>query len=120
MFFFSRLQLIYGARFSAQWPEEQSLQHARREWAGHIDRLTWPELELALERAKNRLVEGDTDFYWPDVGRILGLGKSSRCAAHRVFQPALPEGDSLKQARRVKGRKAMAGIWSVLGGRHAQ
>ena len=73
-----------------------------------------------MERTKNRLVEGDTDFYWPDVGRILGLGKSSRCAAHSVLQPALPEGDSLKQDRRVKGRKAMAVIWSVLGGRHAQ
>lgn len=116
MFFFSRLQLIYGARFATQWPDERTVQLARREWAGQIDQLSWPELETALERAKHRLVDGDGDFYWPDVGRILGLARDVRCAAHRVFQRALPEGQGLKRARQAAGRQGMAQVWSVMGG----
>lgn len=117
--FFSRLQLIYGNRFSIQWSDEKTLMLARREWAKEIDELSWPQIEKALERAKARLISGDGDFYWPDVGRILGLAKEASGAAQRLFPRALPEGEVTKQARKTAGRKGMAGIWSVMGGGHA-
>lgn len=119
VFFFGRLQLIYGSRFVIQWPDERTVQLARREWAKTIDAHTWPQLEKALERAKGRLVAGDADFYWPDVGRILGLGLDAHCAAHRTFQRALPEGDCLKQARRVAGRQGLSRVWAVMRGGYA-
>lgn len=93
---------------------------ARREWAGQIDGLSWEQLDTALGRAKAKLMAGDGDFYWPDVGRILGLARDSHSAAHRVFRAALPEGDGVKQARRQAGRKGMARIWATLGGGHAE
>lgn len=117
--FFSRLQLIYGNRFSIQWGDEQTLRLARREWAKEIDELSWPQIEKALERAKGKLMAGDGDFYWPDVGRILGLAKDASGAAQRLFPKALPEGEATKQARRTAGRKGMAGVWSLMGGGHA-
>lgn len=120
MFFFSRLQLIYGHRFTVQWPDENTVKLARREWAGRIDQLSWEQLEQALDRAKGRLLDGDREFYWPDVGRILALGLERRAAAHRVFRPGLPEPDSVKQARREQGRRNMARVWELMGGRHAQ
>lgn len=117
--FFSRLQLIYGNRFSIQWGDEQTLRLARREWAKEIDELSWPQIEKALERAKSKLMAGDGDFYWPDVGRILGLAKDASGAAQRLFPKALPEGEATKRARRTAGLKGMAGVWSLMGGGHA-
>lgn len=92
---------------------------ARREWAGEVDSLSWDELEKALSRAKAKLMAGDDDFYWPDVGRILGLSREGACAAHRRFQRSLPESDAVKQSRQNAARKGMAGVWSMLGGGHA-
>ncbi|WP_339624361.1 hypothetical protein [uncultured Marinobacter sp.] len=118
--FFNRLQLIYGRRFGVQWPDEKTLRLARREWAGEIDALSVEQLETALARAKRRLIEGDADFYWPDVGRILGLARERRSAAHRVLPPALPEGECVRRARQQAARRGMARVWQVLGGAHAQ
>ena len=103
-----------------QWPDEKTIRLARREWAGEVDALSWEQLETALSRAKVKLIEGDGDFYWPDVGRILGLARDRKSAAHRAFQPALPEGDTVKQSRRKAARKGMARVWSILGGGHAE
>lgn len=118
--FFNRLQLIYGHRFTVQWPDEQTVKLARREWAREIDSLGMEELEKALERAKVKLVEGDGDFYWPDVGRILGLARESRAAAHKVFLPALPPSEAVVSARRKAGRQGLAKVWQALGGGHAE
>lgn len=118
--FFNRLQLIYGHRFTVQWPDEKTIRLARREWAGEVDALSWEQLETALSRAKGKLIEGDGDFYWPDVGRILGLARDRKSAAHQTFQPALPEGDTVKQSRRKAARKGMARVWSILGGGNAE
>lgn len=118
--FFNRLQLIYGNRFSIQWPDEKTLMLARREWAMEVDRLSWPQLETALERAKGKLISGEGDYYWPDVGRILGLAKDASGAAQRTFPRALPEGETTKQLRRKAGRKCMADIKAMMGGSHAR
>ena len=120
MFFFNRLQLIYGHRFTVQWPDEKTIKLARREWAHEVDALSVDELEKALQRAKAKLIEGDGDFYWPDVGRILGLAKEHRAAAHKGFQPALPAGEAVVSARRKMARKGMAKAWQALGGAHAE
>jgi len=118
--FFNRLRLIYGHRFAVQWPDEQTVKLARREWAREIDSLSLEELEKALERAKAKLVEGDGEFYWPDVGRILGLAKEGRAAAHKVFRPALPPSEAVVGARKKAGRQGMARVWQALGGSHAE
>lgn len=120
MLFFSRLQLIYGHRFTVQWPDEKTIKLARREWAHEIDALTVDELEKALRRAKAKLIEGDGDFYWPDVGRILGLARENRTEAHKAFPPALPAGEAVVSARRKMARKGMAKAWQALGGAHAK
>jgi len=120
VFFFNRLQLIYGHRFTVQWPDEKTIKLARREWAHEVDALSVDELEKALQRAKAKLIEGDGDFYWPDVGRILGLAKEHRAAAHKAFQPALPAGEAVVSARRKMARKGMAKAWQALGGAHAE
>ena len=120
MFFFNRLQLIYGHRFTVQWPDEKTIKLARREWAHEVAALSVDELEKALQRAKAKLIEGDGDFYWPDVGRILGLAKEHRAAAHKAFQPALPAGEAVVSARRKMARKGMAKAWQALGGAHAE
>lgn len=93
---------------------------ARREWAKDLGDLTWDELEGALDRAKARLKSGDADFYWPDVGRIVGLAREKRTAAYRVFDKALPETEATVMSRRRAGRKAMAGVWAIMGGRYAE
>lgn len=118
--FFNRLRLIYGHRFTLQWSDEKTLRLARREWAGEVDALSWEQLEMALGRAKEKLIEGDEDFYWPDVGRILGLAKTRHPAAHRRFRRSLPEGEAVKQNRRKAGRKGMARLKALLGGNHAE
>lgn len=118
--FFSRLQLIYGHRFTVQWPDEKTIKLARREWAHEIDTLTVDEIEKALQRAKAKLIEGDGDFYWPDVGRILGLAREHRAAAHKAFQPALPAGEAVVSARRKMARKGLAKARRALGGAHAK
>lgn len=63
---------------------------------------------------------GDREYYWPDVGRILALGREQRSPAHRVFRPVLPEPDAVRRARMEQGRRHMARIWEVMGGRHAR
>ena len=93
---------------------------ARREWAKDLDDLTWDELESALDRAKARLMAGDGDFYWPDVGRIVGLARDKRTAAYRVFERALPPGRHQVAERRKAGRKGMAGVRALLGGAYAE
>ena len=103
-----------------QWPDEQTVKLARREWAKDLDELTWDELEKALNRAKAKLMAGDDDFYWPDVGRIVGLARDNRTAAYHAFPPASPQSDAQVSARRRAGRKAMAGVWAALGGSHAE
>jgi hypothetical protein len=118
--FFNRLQLIYGNRFTVQWPDEKTVMLGRREWAHQIDELTWDQVGQALERAKAKLIAGDGDYYWPDVGRILGLAKDNRCAAYQVFDVALPEGDGVKQARQKAGRQGMSGVWALMGAGHAE
>ena len=118
--FFSRLQLIYGHRFTVQWPDEKTIKLARREWAHEIDTLTVDEIEKALQRAKAKLIEGDGDFYWPDVGRILGLARDNRAAGHKPFQPALPAGEAVVNARRKMARKGLAKARQALGGVHAK
>lgn len=117
--FFNRLVLIYGKRFEIQWPDEKTLKKGKKEWAREIGKLSWQEIEQALARAKQRLIDGDGDYYWPDIGRILGLARDSRCAAHRVFRRALPEGDCLKQARRAAGHKGLSQVWAAMRGGHA-
>lgn len=117
--FFSRLKLIYGKRFLVQWPDAETLRKARREWAGQVSRYSWAELERALEITKQALVDGDPDFYWPDIGRILGVARARTRAAHRVFQRALPEGEGVKRARLEAGRQGMAQIRQLMGGGHA-
>ncbi|WP_339779880.1 hypothetical protein [uncultured Marinobacter sp.] len=120
MLFFNRLRLIYGHRFTLHWPDEETVKLARREWAKDLDELTWEELENALGRAKARLMAGDSDFYWPDVGRIVGLARDNRTAAYQAFPPASPQSEAQVSARRKAGRKAMAGVWAVMGGAHAE
>lgn len=117
--FFNRLQLIYGHRFTIQWSDEKTLRLARREWAAEIDELSWDELERALSQAKSKLIEGAEDFYWPDVGRIIGLAREDSRAAHKSFPPALPESDSVKQSRHKAAQRGMARVWAMLGGGHA-
>lgn len=120
LLFFNRLRLIYGHRFTLHWPDEETVKLARREWAKDLDELTWEELESALSRAKARLMAGDGDFYWPDVGRIVGLARDKRTAAYQVFDRALPVGKEQVSQRRKAGRKGMAGVWAVLGGSYAE
>jgi len=118
--FFGRLQLIYGHRFAVQWPDEVTVRRARREWAMEIDRLTWEQLQKALNAAKAKLMDGDPDYYWPDVGRILALGLENRSPAHKPFKPGLPVTEDVKAARKVAGQRHMGKIWQMMGGRHAE
>lgn len=118
--FFDRLRLIYGHRFAVHWPDEETVILARREWAKDLDVLTWGELESALDRAKARLMAGDGDFYWPDVGRIVGLAKEKRTAAYHVFERALPVGREQIAQRRKAGRKGMVNVRALLGGAYAE
>src|SRR5690554_3965022 len=37
LLFFGRLRLIYGHRFTMQWPDEQTVKLARREWAKDLE-----------------------------------------------------------------------------------
>ncbi|NWO05806.1 MAG: hypothetical protein HLX50_08965 [Alteromonadaceae bacterium] len=120
MAFFSRLQLIYGHRFTVQWPDEVTMRRARREWAVEIDRLTWEQLQKALDATKAKLTEGDPDYYWPDVGRILALGLDNRSPAHKPFKPGLPVTEEVKAARKAAGQRHMGKIWQMMGGRHAE
>lgn len=108
------MRLIYGGRFSHQFPDEDSLRLARREWARQIGGFSDEELARALERTKRRLAEGDQEVYWPDIGLVLSLARDRRRNLHQVFPSRLPEPDWLKERRRTISRKGMHRIKAMM------
>lgn len=118
--FFARIVTIYGrSRAKTLWGDSnEQLQLMRREWAKTIGALTLDELETIFERLKQRLAEGDEDYKWPDVPRMLALLKrEKREPAHELFLPALPEPPELREKRRKRGRVATRTIKKVLSGK---
>ena len=114
-YFFARLRTIWGAgKFNQQWPTEEDMRLARREYAKEIGRHTKDEIDAALEHAKKQKANGDPEFEWPDISRILSGAKRYACAAHRVYIPPPPESEEKKQARLLRAERGITELKRIL------
>jgi hypothetical protein len=115
--FFARIVTVYGrGRAKTLWgSSDEQFQIMRREWAKTIGGLSIDQLETIFDRLKEKLAAGDTNYHWPDIARMLALlNDGKRSAAHRVFQPGLPEPEWRKEQRREVGRIASQTAMAVL------
>ena len=71
--FFARLKIVYEAKFAAQYATPDDVALGKREWSTMILKYSKPELERAIELAKQQRLKGDKDYDWPDIPKILGL-----------------------------------------------
>ncbi len=74
--FFMRLQTNYGSKFWTQFSDEKTVLLTKREWANQIISHTREELHTAIELSKEQRQNGNADFEWPDIAKILGLLKN--------------------------------------------
>ena len=70
--FFLRLETVYAAKFWSQFSDEKTVLLTKREWAGNITKYNREELHGAIEFAKTERENGNDEFNWPDIAKILG------------------------------------------------
>jgi hypothetical protein len=117
--FFARIVTVYGrSRAKTLWGDsDEQLQIMRREWAKIIGSLTVDQMESIFTRLKDRLSEGDDDYKWPEIPRMLSLLKADKpSAAHKVFPRGLPEPEWRKEQRRTVGKIASQTAMAVMRG----
>lgn len=116
--FFSRIQTIYGkGRCRTLFENDDELKIMRREWAKTLGQFAMEQLEQIMTRLKQKLAEGDPDYRFPDIARILALAtEPQRDPAHKVFPIGLPEPEWRKKQRIECGRLASKTCLAVLNG----
>jgi len=124
--FFLRLETSYGQKFWTQFSDEKTVLLTKREFAGRITKHSREDLHTAIELMKERRENGDKDFEWPDIPKILGLlsnrispsGHNSsaylsfddpRHPSYEVYRPRL-ESDEIKSKRKEKAKSALSGL----------
>lgn len=103
-YFFLRLQNLYGSRYTAQFPEQEDIRLAKREWARQIGRYTRDQIHQMFEDVKRIQAAGDRKlaerFDWPNVGAILAL--HAQGWEHRVHTARAAETDRMLADNRLR------------------
>jgi len=117
--FFSRLTTIYGrGKVKSLWGDsEDQLKVMRKEWAKTIGKFSFEGLDIIFDRLRQKLADGNPDYTWPDIPKVLRLARTNcRHASHQVLPRGLPEPESVKQRRMARGRLATQTVKAVLAG----
>jgi len=113
-YFFARLRTIWGAgKFNQQWPTEKDLQLSRREYAREIGRYSKEEIDLALDNAKKQKANGNSDYDWPDINKILSGCNRNLNASHKAFLPPPKETKEERQERIEYSKQKIKGLKDI-------
>ncbi|WP_169828918.1 hypothetical protein [Marinobacterium jannaschii] len=99
--FYSKLRAVYGkAKYDSQFADAEDLKRSKRNWANEINKLTATQYNLGFKELKKLLQNGDPDYQWPDIGKVIGLcTRAERLkAAHKIFTP-LPKPEKTDEQR---------------------
>ena len=116
-YFFFRLQNTYGiSRMQAQWPDDNSLSLAKREFGKSIAKMCREEINAVCDELHAERQKGNDKFPFPDIDAILSLQKTKyRIASyHKLYIPHQLQPDSQKE-RREKNIIALAKLKEELG-----
>jgi len=117
--FFNRVGAVYGKSKAETLvgKSEEALKAVRLEWIELVGNLRAEHVDYIFHRLKIKLANEDPYFFWPDVGRILGLLKENkRSGAHKEFDKGLPEPEWRKEQRLELGRLASRTCMAVMNG----
>jgi hypothetical protein len=113
--FFALIRSAYPRQFDTEFGDVQVLNHAKRFWMRDILDLTQEQMDKGFKDLRKRRVQGDEDFKWPDIGRVIGLCRNAakRDPAHKPF----PKLDRLAPSREAKqvGREALSNLKAMVG-----
>jgi hypothetical protein len=102
-YFFLRLRNLYGSKYVQQFPDEQDLKLAKREWAKQIGQYTRDQIHDMFETVKRIQASGNTKlaekFQWPDIGAILAV--HAQGWEHRVHSARAQETDRMLTQQRL-------------------
>ena len=120
-YFFMRLQNVYGtAKMQTQWPDEQSLKLARREFGTEIAKFGRDQIDEAFQLVHKERRSANPRFEWPSIDAILGLltnegvfTGSAGTLAHKIYAPELPS--STKTERKQMAKNGIADMREALG-----
>lgn len=70
-YFFLRLRTVFGSRYALQYPTEQAIVAAKREWARQIGRYSREQIDAMFEAVKASQMAGSDEHQWPDVAKII-------------------------------------------------
>jgi len=73
VYFFKRLQDIYGSKFFQSFKTTDSLRSARREWSPEVGKLSREQIDTGIEKVKNLCSVKDGDFEWPNIALTIGI-----------------------------------------------
>ena len=127
--FFLRLETNYGQKFWTQFSDEKTVLLTKREWARNIIKYSRDDLHEAIEIAKREREQGNQDFEWPDIPKILGLltnrispdGTNSSAylslndPRHPSFQQKRIESDDYRSKRQKAGESELSKMKAMLG-----
>jgi hypothetical protein len=116
-YFFFRLQNTYGiSRMQAQWPDDNSLSLAKREFGKSIAKMSREEVNALFDELHAERQKGNDKFTFPDIDAILSLEKTKYRIAryHKLYIPHQLQPDSQKE-RREKNIIALAKLKEELG-----
>lgn len=117
--FFSRLTTIYGrGKVKSLWGDsEDQLKVMRKEWAKTIGKYGFGDLEIIFDRLRQKLADGNPEYIWPDIPKVLRLARTNaHHASHKVLPRGLPEPEAVKQKRMARGKLAAQTARAVIAG----
>ena len=120
-YFFMRLQNVFGTpKMRAQWPDDEILNLARREFGKEIAKFGRDQIDEAFQHVHKERRSGNPRFEWPNIDAILGLltnegvfTGSAGIGAHKIYAPELPS--STKTERKQMAKTGIANMREALG-----
>ena len=116
-----RLLNTYGAaKMQSQWPDEESLGLARREFGRQIAKYSRDEINNTFDLVHKEKRSGNSRFEWPDIDAIIGLltnegvfTGSAGTLAHKIYKPENLISYGTKAERNRKGKAKCAEILAM-------
>lgn len=103
--FFAKMRVVWGnGAYNQQFGTPEDLRFAKREFYNAILKPTDEELTMAFDHARKMIGEGDPDWRYPHVERILEGAKRYISPSHRLLPPPVEHSESKKKAMRENGK----------------
>ncbi|MDE1465968.1 replication protein P [Spartinivicinus poritis] len=77
LYFFERLQTLYGQRYHATFGGAEQEAQAKKEWSPYIQQLNKRMIDHGFEQAKQLMIEGNKQYQWPNIPDMIRLCKPS-------------------------------------------